>query len=678
MSKRTPGFSLASNATAPARLWHIVAGLAFAAYLFVATFPRLQQFEGPIETSWELEINRLVSGPYAFGRDAVFTYGPLGFLLYPLDVGANVVWAWGFRLLLHALFAALIGRWVLRRGSVTGAVAVAVALAVAIAGGLDFEYECVLVAAMLAVTTLETHSRAALAAAAALAALGLFAKTSLGVGALAAVGVVAVLWIPWSPQRRGPLFAAAGAGAGLLAGALLLSSVRDLPGWLARGLDLASGYSAAMAYPSSSAALTARAALVLGAFVALAAWTLLRRPSTAAAALAAALAPGVFLAYKHSIVRLDEIHAPAVFAVTAAAAGLVAVVAADRVVRAAAVAVALVALVAPRGAVPAVAPHGRDIRRAALLDPGAARLREWVALGALRRDLSPRRFVERLEPWYEAVSWPLEFRPARVAFPELAEVARGRTVGVVGQDQWLCFANGLDCVPAPVVGTYSTYTAALDRWSAAGYAGDRAPDLLVVPFQAIDGRNLALEAPATMAAVHAWYDPAPRQAVPGALLLARRAQPRRLVAEPLSEVRVAGGAWTPVPDAGGRVLLTPDLRLGWRGLLKKTFVRVPPVTLEVRRASGALETIVLVADSARNGLVVSDVPRDLRDFARTFGGRVEDRVVAVRFAGEALHRSFRLPLRLTWSALREVSEDAGAAAAAHAEPERRSPVSKRR
>lgn len=647
--------------TARGRVGALLAGAVFSAYLFVATFPRLQRFEGPIETSWELEINRLASGPYAFGRDAVFTYGPLGYLLYPLDVGSNVPRAWVFRLLVHAVFAALLGRFAIRRRSAVGAAAVALALAVAVAGGLDFEYEWLLVVALLAATALETGSRAALAAAGGLGALGLFAKASVGVGGLASVAVVAALWTRWQRARRGgPFAAAAGAGLALLAASRTLSSPAELPGWLLRALDVASGYSAGMAYPGAFRAFTLRAALVLVVFVALAGGALLRRGGATAAALAAALAPAVFLAYKHSIVRVDEIHAPAVFAFGVAAAGVVAVAAADRALRLAAILAAVVAVVAARGAAPAPVVGAREAVRAALLDPGAGRAREWLPLGGLRRVLAPRPFVERLEPWFASVTWPLAFHPVRVAYPDLVEVARGRKVGVVGQDQWLCFANDLDCVPAPLVGTYNTYTAALDRWSAERYEGPRAPDLLVVPFQAIDGRNLALEAVATMAAVHRWYDVAPRQAVPGALLLARRARPRAVTRVLLSETRVAAGAWTAIPEADGPVVLTPDLRLGWRGQLRKTFVRVPPVILEVRRQSGAQETITLVADTARNGLVVSDVPRDLEDFARTFGGRVADRVVAVRFMGEASTHSYRRPIRLSFGVLREPPGEAAA------------------
>ena len=71
----------------------------------VMTFP---SFKGTgnqsIDGSWILGLNLASANHLEFGRDVAWTYGPLGFVFYPMDVGTNLAPAVVGLVLLEFLF----------------------------------------------------------------------------------------------------------------------------------------------------------------------------------------------------------------------------------------------------------------------------------------------------------------------------------------------------------------------------------------------------------------------------------------------------------------------------------------------------------------------------------------------------------------------------------------------
>ena len=77
----------------------------------VAVFPRLTPIgwaEG-LDPSWQMALHQAVSRGLVFGRDFVFTYGPLGFVAYPHDMGGLLVSAAIWRLSIYVMFCVAIG-----------------------------------------------------------------------------------------------------------------------------------------------------------------------------------------------------------------------------------------------------------------------------------------------------------------------------------------------------------------------------------------------------------------------------------------------------------------------------------------------------------------------------------------------------------------------------------------
>src|SRR5947208_837931 len=82
----------------PAR---VLRGIAVA-YILLVSFPGHYASLGwGLDASWIFGINYAVAHGLRFGRDVAFTYGPLGYLLFPLDLGGNLSHAIAFWLAAH-------------------------------------------------------------------------------------------------------------------------------------------------------------------------------------------------------------------------------------------------------------------------------------------------------------------------------------------------------------------------------------------------------------------------------------------------------------------------------------------------------------------------------------------------------------------------------------------------
>src|SRR2546422_122138 len=77
---------------------HFITGLKLATlvYILVVTFPGSYRSIGPgLDNGWRYGINFASAAHthFKYGRDVNFTYGPLGYLLDPLNIGTNLVQA---------------------------------------------------------------------------------------------------------------------------------------------------------------------------------------------------------------------------------------------------------------------------------------------------------------------------------------------------------------------------------------------------------------------------------------------------------------------------------------------------------------------------------------------------------------------------------------------------------
>ncbi len=81
-------------------------------YALVCTFPGgYNPIQPGLDGSWMYGLSYLAGSAYVYGRDVAFTYGPLGFLLNPIEVGACLIAGMTFWTVLHlCLFGGVAAR----------------------------------------------------------------------------------------------------------------------------------------------------------------------------------------------------------------------------------------------------------------------------------------------------------------------------------------------------------------------------------------------------------------------------------------------------------------------------------------------------------------------------------------------------------------------------------------
>lgn len=77
--------------------------------IIIGTFPlRYSDIVSGLDPSWKLALNIIRNNDFLFGKDYFFTYGPLGWLLYPLNVSDNIFFSACFWIVLHSCFACVL------------------------------------------------------------------------------------------------------------------------------------------------------------------------------------------------------------------------------------------------------------------------------------------------------------------------------------------------------------------------------------------------------------------------------------------------------------------------------------------------------------------------------------------------------------------------------------------
>lgn len=523
--------------------------------------------QGHLDSSWGTVLWYAAESGLAFGKDIVFTYGPLGHVT--TGGAADGPWAatfWtvtAFMLLAIAPVAMLLRRrpWPLAAG-----------LAVVLMGlpwfvtGLDTLVPAGLLAwGILAVTT-ERDPRLAWLGLATLAGLGGLMKfTWLVMGLVTVLAVAGDLVL-----KRRYRAAAAPALMGLavfLAGWLVAGQpLANLPAFLAGSWHLAAGYAKAMGVPGP------REVLVLQAVASgLVLWT------AGAAAWHAALPAGenlrarrgllgswvvvlIFLAWKHGVLRAAEgdIHGGILAAWSVVACCCLAAIPTPRadvvrfgIVRACAVAILAIVVVHRMG------------------------------FGPLETHLlaSPQRLVEHVrmlagrDPRQADVAVACPAKLAELALPATRAIVGQASLDVFGHRQDYALANGFTYTPRPVFQSYSAYGRWLDERNERFYLGERGPQYALLALEPIDGRFPPLEDALCLRAILKNYRLRGREE---SFLVVERMAAEPATLEPVAQGVARIGERVAVEGHDATDLwLDIDLRYGLRGSLESLVVRPP-------------------------------------------------------------------------------------------------------
>ena len=612
-----PGLTNSPHARAHHRV-RVLAILLVGVFLVASLPVHLVPLRTGNDPSFWYGLNLLADSDYRHGRDVVFPYGPLGYLLVPLDVHHNLLLGLAAWLLLHALLGVLLLRRSLMPQGLWPVVTFAGLFLVGMALGLPFQYRVVLLIGLLLSESLDACRWPGVPAAAAgvLTAVGLLCKFGLGILGVSILLVGEAVRL----ARRGTVrTTAVTLGAFLVTLTTLVftkfGGAADFRLWLHDSMELASDYGVAMSLPAYWQGLLAGVVclVLFGAVLVVQA-----RKRLAALPTALLYSLPVLFAFKHGFTRQDG-HIENFFSFLVVV--LAALALRARTKKGMATLAGLVAVVATvalgaywQGGF--LYPEAR-LRRAAGLE-GLKNLTQTVRLGNTRA-----RLRQESDANLEAVRLPALWLQAM----------SGRSVDVFPTEISYIAANGLNWVPNPALQNYQAYTKTLDGRTAAHLAGNDGPEFLIFEFHSIDLRHPFLDPPATVRAILQNFSPVEISLQQGRLLLQRT--PERFhypVGEP-TEVQADMGEWVAVPAATVLVFADLHFRMTTPGRLTKLVFRVAPVSMEVMYASGMTSTFRILPSTTSGGLLLNFLPRSLEEAVALWQGRALDRVVRFRVGG---------------------------------------------
>jgi hypothetical protein len=480
-----------------------------------------------LDGAWQVGLHMAAADGLNYGSDVVYTYGPLGFLLFPTLVDPTTVRAaFAYEMGLHLLLSITLVAAL--RPTFRLLPAVLLAFLVASLGVNSFTtIGLVWLLALLLVPMAPMAARALAAGLGVLIGIELLGKLNLGIVMLA-LAAVAVVALP--PERRrevGLPLGIATVASVLLAWFVTGQSLGALPGFLGGSVSIIAGYSSSMGQVMPDDAWQPWAAIPLVVAGLAAATRGEWRPDRIGAALAVMWAILAFTSFKEGFVRQDPGHAATFYRTMLGGLAAFALIPRRPSVALLAGALAAVCLCATFGTYPAQAIRPFD-RADALFDQISL-----LADGSQTNDAiaASRAAI--------AASAPLDEKT-------FAEV-RDHDVHVSATLASTAWAYRLRWHPLPVFQSYVAYTESLDRRNADEALAADGPDRILVHNEPdIDGRNAGWEQPLATRAILCHFRPVSTTTDWQVLARAgnRCGQPRLL-----DEVETKYGAATAVPVA---------------------------------------------------------------------------------------------------------------------------------
>jgi hypothetical protein len=220
------------------------------------------------------------------------------------------------------------------------------------------------------------------------------------------------------------------------------------------------------------------------------------------------------------------------------------------------------------------------------------------------------------------------------------------TVDVYPTELSIVFANGFRWAGRPILQSYSAYTPSLSEANARHLLGSDAPQSIFYSLTAIDQRLPVLEDSASLPVLLTQYKVVRK--TPDFLQLGRDQTVRRPVIKPLSSIDAHLNAPIDVPDSSSPIVARIQMSTTPLGALASAAFKLPQVHIETTLANGTVVEHRFVPKMGEAGFIVSPYIGSLDDFLMLAGGVAgANRVTRIRITApdiglwhETIHVTF--------------------------------------
>jgi len=558
-----------------------------------------------------------------FGRDLVFTYGPLGFLSTTVSQGLFPVQRMLFALAWSAMVA-----W-----SATG-------LARQIPGRARFlflawfliycnfgtvEEQAFLVLIYGSIILMGEAHRHKAAAAAFLLVFALLALVKFNLLLAMTVGVALSALVQFCRRNVTTALLVAGSFVALFLAVWLGlgQHLANLPSWIRGSSEIAGGYTDAMTiFPK----LGVLGLCVLAGVLYLAALLVIARSSQLSSKGAGVLSVTtvcLFLSWKHAFVRADGHVMDFIFFLPVAFAVLVNGMFQNSMGRR-----ARLCVVAFFGAALILGNWAADLQ-----EPGTmlTKLFDWPHHLAGNARLISKALTGDSEGSFQALRAGERQRRAP-DLPVTRALVGGASVDVVNYRQWAALANGLNYRPRPVIQGYSAYTPYLQELNLSWYRSENRPRYLLCSMETIDRRFPALDDAPLLAYVIDNYRPVAADKGYLVLQAAPHGSPGAARTSLIREETVGFGRPFVLPaDTRSTLTMQVEVRPTLFGRAVKFLFQAPVLTMEVT-SRGTTAEYRFIPAMAERGFVISPILLNNDDLMLYFKGGPGRRASSISFA----------------------------------------------
>ena len=220
--------------------------------------------------------------------------------------------------------------------------------------------------------------------------------------------------------------------------------------------------------------------------------------------------------------------------------------------------------------------------------------------------------------------------------PEFQQRVGTRTMTVYPWDiSCYRFSDSWRYVPIPVfpINASEPY---LDKYNASFFATDDAPYAIVMSMNTVDNQYPLINCPALWQEIFCRYEIT--DFAENYFLLTRASKPQEFLVETVSEQIMSRQAVVDIPycEAGEHIIAEVDATRNLRGRLAQIFYKIPAVNMEVVLADGRIIERRIFFEVWQNGVIVDSLPVTNEDFAAIMSGSHGNKVKSMRFTGSGL------------------------------------------
>lgn len=560
-----------------------------------------------LDNSWAAALVYFAQHKLQFGKDVIFTYGPLGHLVTETYIGEKIpVWRVLWEFAATTAVAALI---LLAIAHMPRLWRIAAAAYVLLFFRADLSIDSSYVFAIFAVAALLLHHRPPLPWASLAAAL--FAIASLVKVSYLSAAIAAML-----PLVFGYALSASLSGAGVLLlsffAAFVLAwlcagqSLANLPQFLALWAQVAIGNKDAMPIPAANTAVLCAGVVMLLIAGAICLRLLSSRRSPAELAPVALFAAAVYLAWNRGFTRADD-HVSHFFAIVPPLALLTASHLEKGRGRFCHVATAILFVIALAGL---YAQRATNLTRAlpTFVERAGRAVLVLRHIGTIESDLHAM-FLDRAQ---------------RHALPRVKQVVGAGTLDVFGHEQGIAILNRLNYTPRPVFQSYLAYTRRLLAANARFYGSSAAPQFVLMKLQTIDGRYPAADDAPALREIISRYEPLFGEQ--GYWLWQRTEGMQHTAAREAADISLPFGRPFNLPP-GERLFLQLEIKKSVAGRLFDLIYKAPLLSLHTTDGTGSSRSFRLIPAMSAAGFQIAP---QLLDTPQVATLRAQTNAAAVR------------------------------------------------